>query len=189
MNELAKEADYLKWLCDKVPSDFGNRTYKKLLKALQSHDFTYTMEMDENRAVQGAYLRQEYADEKCLDDCWMASYPCTVLEMMIALARISEERTMKDDDYGNRTGKWFWDMIASIGLMEMDDNEYDDKFVQDKIQRLLDRDYSPNGQGGLFTIPNAAIDLRTVDIWYQAQWYFAACLHQKPLQLIERKKG
>lgn len=189
MNELAKQKDYLKWLCDKVPSDFGSRTYNKLLRYLFLHEFTYTMDMDENRAVQGASLRQEYAEEKCLDEYWMASYPCNILEMMVALARISEERTMRDEDYGNRTGKWFWDMIASIGLMDMDDVSYNDDVVQEKIDRLLKRDYGPNGQGGLFTIPSAAVDLRQVDIWYQAQWYFASCLHQKPLQLIDRKKG
>jgi len=180
---LAKETGYLEWLCKKVPSDFGTRSYKKLLKKLFCEEFTYTMPMDENRAIQGASMRKEYADENCLGDYWMASEPCTVLEMMVSLADICEERIMKDDAQGNRTGRWFWDMIASIGLMDMDDECFDEGFVHRKIETMLKRKYHPDGRGGLFTIPNVRKDLRTVDIWYQAQWYLAECLHQRPLQL------
>jgi len=187
MNELAKQTEYFNWLCDQVPSDFGYRTYSRLLKDLYLEEFTYTIDMDENRAIQGCSLRIEYAEEHCLGECWMAEFPCSLLEMMVALARISEERTMKDDSKGDRTGKWFWDMIASIGLMDMNDEDYDADFVHRKLRKLLDRDYCPNGQGGLFTIPNTGVDLRKVDIWYQAQWYFAYCLDQKPLQLINKR--
>lgn len=50
----------------------------------------------------------------------IASYldnrPCSVLEMIIALAIRLEEHIMDDPDIGNRTGQWFWDMIVSLGL-------------------------------------------------------------------------
>jgi len=180
---LYYDPEYFEWLCKKVPSDFGSRKYCKLLKTLYSEEFTYSMPMDENRAIQGASLRRDYADDRFLGDYYMATEPCNVLEMMIALASICEDRIMKDDDRGNRTGRWFWDMIASIGLLDMDDEHFDEQIVRDKIHTMLNRKYKSNGMGGLFTIPSTTIDLRSVDIWYQAQWYLAECLHQNPLQL------
>jgi len=179
---LSKETEYFKWLCDKIPSDFGEKTYDKLLKALFKEDFTYSIDRDENRAIQGAGLRKDYANEANLDEYWMATEPCSVLEMMVALADIAETRIMKDDAQGDRTGRWFWDMIASMGLMGMNDKDFNDDLVHEKIQVMLNRKYRPNGKGGLFTIPDTKIDLRETEIWYQAMWYLAECLHQKPFQ-------
>ena len=62
-------------------------------------------------------------------------------------------------------------MIASLGLNGMSDNHYDEKYVNDVINRFLDREYEPNGKGGLFTIRNCEHDLRDVEIWYQLCWY------------------
>lgn len=183
--KLSKERDYFEWLCAKVPSDFGDRTYYKLLETLFEEDFTYSIDRDANRAIQGANLRKDYADDANLDEFWMAAEPCSVLEMMIALADISETRIMKDETQGDRTGRWFWDMVASMGLMGMDDVDFDEKTVRDKVHVMLDRKYRPNGKGGLFTIPDTKIDLRETEIWYQAMWYLAECLHQKPFQFEE----
>ena len=35
------------------------------------------------------------------------------------------------------------------------------------LARFMDRDYEPNGAGGLFTITRTSIDMRAIDIWYQ----------------------
>ena len=96
--------------------------------------------------------------------------PCSVFEMMVALAQRCEA-VMDDPKIGDRTGQWFWGMIASLGLNGMSDNHYDEKYVKDVINRFLDREYEPNGKGGLFTIRNCEHDLRDVEIWYQLCWY------------------
>lgn len=182
MTRLQKETEYFEWLCSKVPSDFGDRTYKELLRQLYLEDFKYDCDMDQNRATQGTSLRQEYANEKVLDDYWMAEYPCSVLEMMIALAEICESRIMQDETKGNQTGRWFWDMVSNMGLMRMDDKHFDAKVAHKKIQDMLEKNYDPDGRGGLFMIPNLKMDIRKFDIWYQAMLYLSECLHQKPLQ-------
>ena len=96
--------------------------------------------------------------------------PCTMLEMMVALA-IKCEEIMDDASIGDRTGQWFWGMIHSLGLSSMSDRVFDRDYVDDVIARFLDRDYEPDGRGGLFTVRHCSHDLRTVEIWYQLSWY------------------
>ena len=53
----------------------------------------------------------------------------------------------------------------------MVDERYDRRYVDTVISRFLNRDYEPNGRGGLFTVRNRKEDLREVEIWYQLQWF------------------
>ena len=78
---------------------------------------------------------------------------------------------MSNPDIGNRTAQWFGNMLSSLGLADMNDAKFNKEQAQTIIQCFLNREYEPNGCGGLFTINNCAYDLRTVDIWYQACWY------------------
>jgi hypothetical protein len=91
--------------------------------------------------------------------------------MMIALSIRIEEDIMDDDEYGNRIGQWFWEMIVSLGLGSMTDEHYDEVYITDVIDCFLNRRYEPNGKGGLFTIRDTKDDLRDVEIWYQMCWY------------------
>ena len=79
---------------------------------------------------------------------------------------------MNDPDIGDRTGKWFLDMITNLGLDEMTDERYDKQYVGKVLGRFMDRAYERNGEGGLFTVHHNRIDMRSVEIWYQAMWYF-----------------
>lgn len=129
----------------------------------------------ENRYDDGIDLRYRFGNEQGYRDSMIASYldnrPCSVLEMIIALAIRLEEHIMDDPDIGNRTGQWFWDMIVSLGLGSMDDSKFDKAHAIDVIRRFLDRDYGRDGKGGLFTIEHCRYDMRDIEIWYQANWY------------------
>lgn len=78
---------------------------------------------------------------------------------------------MDDTQMGDRAGQWFWGMVHSLGLSPMIDPKFDRQFVDDVITRFLNREYEPDGNGGLFTIRHCAHDLRTVEIWWQLSWY------------------
>jgi hypothetical protein len=97
--------------------------------------------------------------------------PCSILEMMVALANRCEETIMDDPDIGNRRDQWFWGMIKSLGLGDMYDTRYDEYYVEDVVVRFLDRDYEPDGHGGLFTVKNAYRDMRDIEIWNQMHDY------------------
>lgn len=171
--------DYFEWLCEVVDSKRFSKhvSYRKLLMHLHNIEFTWFIPYDDNRADDGIMLRRKFAlahhDEELSD---YISGPCSVLEMMAALAIRCEESIMDDTLFGNRTGQWFWGMIRNLGLSSMNDSNFDAKFVDDVIARFLNREYEPNGKGGLFTIKNCGHDLRTVEIWRQLSWYLGSIM-------------
>ena len=91
--------------------------------------------------------------------------------MITALAVRCDEDFMDDPELGDRTKQWFWGMIVNLGLGGMTDDLYDNRLVDFSIDRFLNRDYEPNGRGGLFTIRNCEGDTRNVEIWHQLCWY------------------
>lgn len=169
MSNAQIKTDYFNWMCCLIYDKkyIGHASYNKLLKYLNNKKFTYTIPLDENRALDGLYLRWRFAGE--------ASYyikgDCSVLEMMVALSLKCEEQIMSDDDIGNRTGRWFWEMIDNLGLESMYDDNFDKVYADQVIYRLLNREYKPNGDGGLFRVDDRKEDLRKVEIWYQMCWY------------------
>lgn len=175
-NQIANE--YFKWLSDIVCKDLFSEeiSYNKLLVYLHSTEFRWpkSLPMDRNRAEDGIDLRYRFTyqhpDLGVQADRYIHG-PCSVLEMMIALAIRCEETIMDDPKKGDRTQQWFWGMVSSLGLSSMRDDLFDRGFVDFSINRFLNREYEPNGKGGLFTIRNCDKDLRSVEIWYQLNWY------------------
>lgn len=168
--------EYFEWMYDLVCNGrYSNDiSYRKLLMYLHKTKFVYSILLDENRAADGEDLRRRFAlrvygnsnMRRYLDD-----NPCSVLEMMVALAIRCEECIMDDTRYGDRTAQWFWGMIVNLGLGSMNDNRYDLRYVESMVTRFLNREYEPNGKGGLFTVRNCDRDLRDVEIWNQLSWY------------------
>ena len=166
--------EYFNWLYNLACSDRYDEpiSYKQLLAQLHNTVFRYSIQRDENRAEYGINLRRlfayDYTDIKCADK--YLTGPCSVLEMMLALA-IQCEEIMDDTAYGDRTRQWFWGMVTNLGLGDMADNHYDKKYVSRVLERFLDRNYEADGRGGLFRIKNCADDLRDIEIWVQMLWY------------------
>lgn len=146
-------------------------SYRKLLMHLHRTVFTYSIPLDRNRAANGEHLRYRFALNHHVDEEYLDIGPCTVLEMMLALAIRCEEEIMDDPDVGDRTAQWFWNMITNLGLGGVTDDNYDRRDVDDILTTFLNRDYDPDGRGGLFRIRNCKYDLRQVEIWVQMSWY------------------
>lgn len=169
--------EYFEWLCELIDADRFDKqlSYRKLLMRLHSIEFTWFIPKDDNRADDGVQLRRRFAIVQ--DDMRIVRYiqgPCSVLEMMIALAIRCEETIMDDALLGNRTGQWFWGMVHNLGLSPMRDISFDKNYVDDVITRLLNREYEPDGKGGLFTVRHCKHDMRTVEIWRQLSWYLGS---------------
>lgn len=164
---------YFEWLFDIISHDrySANTKYKVLLEHLFDIDFIWLIDMDENRAIDGINLRYRFGDECQYDENYIRRYldnrPCSVLEMMIALAHRCEETIMGDDVFGDRTGFWFWTMVVNLELAVMTNRKYDPVYVDGIISRFLNRRYDPDGVGGLFTTNEPGVDYRDVEIWYQ----------------------
>ena len=89
---------------------------------------------------------------------------------------------MDNPAYGDRTKQWFWGMIVNMGLSSMTDDVFNRQYVEAAVTRLFNREYEPDGKGGLFTIKDCDRDLRTVEIWYQLCLYLDTVVqHRKEL--------
>lgn len=173
--------EYFNWLYNYVCKGraHNNTSYTKLFKLLHNIEFTFSIPNDINRAKDGVDLRYRFAmkhyDDRILD---ILDGPCSVLEMMIALAIRCEETIMDDPRYGDRTAQWFWTMTANLGIEYMFDEAFDEKTAKDIIYRFLDRNYGPDGKGGLFYIKGCNDDLRNIEIWVQLCWYLNNFIYQ-----------
>lgn len=173
--------EYFEWLCNKVIDDNSSVKYSKLMSCLFDSFFIPVMSMDENRADDGKNLRYRFGRENDIPSSVILveldsgdhddSDACSILEMMVALSIRCEETIMTDEQYGDRTGTWFWNMIVSLGLGTMNDLRFDEKYTNIVIDRFLNREYKRNGEGGLFTINSIKKDMRKFEIWYQMCWY------------------
>jgi hypothetical protein len=166
--------DYFSWMYDLVCGDRFNRnvSFKRLLWFLHDTEFVFRLPGDENRAEDGIDLRYRFAiDYTTIENAHLyLKGPCSVLEMMIALA-FKMEDTMDDPLMGDRTAQWFWNMVVNLGLGSMNDSNFNEPLVHDTIGRFLCREYEPDGKGGLFVIRGCTDDLRYVDLWHQMCWY------------------
>lgn len=182
MTEHELKNRYFEWMYQLVSAKetIGGSSYRMLLRHLDSISFRYTLPMDGNRAEDGIELRYRFGRDNSYDQTLIASYlddhPCSVLEMMVALAHRCEEDIAHDPELGDRTCVWFSAMLDSMGLVGMDNHNYEEKTVDRIISTMLDRSYSRSGEGGLFTV-HSRKDMRTVEIWYQMCWYLDEILN------------
>lgn len=164
---------YFWWMVSLVSP--GKFRHEKLFRALHGYNFTPILSLDSNRYEDGVNLRYQFGYQNDIPDSKIAAEldqtPCSVLEMMVALAYRCEEHIMEDEDIGSRTSRWFWVMLGSMGLTDMDDDHYDKSRVDWVVRRFLARKYDRNGAGGLFTTKYSTVDMRTVEIWYQLAVY------------------
>ena len=172
------ERDYFNWLCELVHIDQIERSYWLLAKDMYRKEFISFIEHDDNRASDGIELREDFMRETNCDGYLDMDRGCSVLEMMIALARRMDfETSDPNDPYDamDTTSYWFWEMVENLGLIEFDDSSYVDMDGQTYVDWILDgfinRQYESNGEGGLFPLKGCCEDQRDVEIWYQMSAY------------------
>lgn len=169
--------DYFHWLCEQVMIEQEDRAYWLLAKDLHRMPFYSLVPHDENRAMDGVTLREDYLSEiNCPKYVRLDLEECTLLEMLVALARRMNYETEDAHREVDHTAKWFWEMMDNLGLSEFDDDNYvrDGEGllqVDDILERLVERGYSRNGEGGLFPLRRPDCDQRKAEIWYQMNAY------------------
>ena len=167
MNEKEVRDKYFKYLCSFVHSKKNH--YNHLLRYLHDKEFIWVYSMDANRAFDGIEMRRMFEMDEHYDRAYLSG-PCSMLEMMVALAMRIENDIMDNLKYGDRTSQWFWTMVSNLGLGSMTDSKFNARKAEDIIDSFLNHEYEPNGKGGLFII-DCDEDLRDEEIWTQMCWY------------------
>lgn len=156
------------------------RGYEELFKLLQNIEFTWLIERDENRAGDGMELRDDYNvphdivfGERDIQIYFM-EHPCSVLEMLIALAiRVDEEYL--GDPADPHPEDFFWEMIKNLDLDCFTNKALQKSSKADVIQTIIrvwmDRCFAKNGLGSPFPVYNDDRDQRNLEIWDQMNSY------------------
>ena len=142
------------------------------MKQLYVKEFVWLIPNDDNRAEDGKELRYEFINEQGIDEvdqAWL-DLGCSVLEMMIALAR---RAAFESDD---EVVEWFWRFIFNLGLNNHTDIAYASK-TEREVDNVLDtvifRTYDADGLGGFFPLIHPRQDQRKVELWYQLAAYLS----------------
>lgn len=164
---------YFEWLY----SQFGAvrnrnpaRSYWKLAKLLYSTEFVWLIPNDDNRVEDGILLREEFVSEQGSDGVtqeWM-TLGCSVLEMLIALARRAGYQTGEPDT------EWMFQFFTNLGLIPYTDNKFNaaaEDRIKDILETFVTRGYREDGEGGLFPLKNSSLDQTKVELWYQLNAY------------------
>lgn len=164
---------YFEWLYSLVASVRNrnpSRSHWNLLRQFYSTQFTWFVPNDDNRLMDGLELRDEWIHRKKISDVDPMWYEieCSVLEMMVALAR-----RVSFESYGTPS-EWFWKLVENLELSRYTDDIYEISIaeeVEETLDRLVRRKYGRDGVGGLFPLRYAEQDQRRVEIWYQMSAY------------------
>lgn len=167
---------YFEWLCSKADRRVSNSMQDdfsiSLLRTLHDKEFYWTVPNDDNRCSDGEHLRTKFEEETGFDTYGYLDKPCSMLEMLVALA-IRFEDAMYEPGTRDRTSVWFWEMCENAGLLDayLEREDCDELTVDDILNRILERTYKRNGAGGLFPLRDTDKDQRNVELWYQMSAY------------------
>jgi len=162
---------YFNWLCSQVGEVHTretSRTHRRILRLLYQKEFVWLIPNDDNRMADGRALRDEFVNELHLDSVdpqWM-DLGCSLFEMLLGLSR----RVSFHED--GPPSEWFWVLLQNLGLSVYHDRTQIPEFdIDDILDRVIWRQYSPNGKGGLFPLKHPNGDQRKVELWYQMNAY------------------
>lgn len=174
---IGMERKYFDWLVSHVTTTTQRELYLNLFEYLHNTTFLYSDPLDSNRAEDGVNLRYTFGDEKCIPsyiiDATINDPPCSMLEMMVGLAMRIEDQIMYDPERGDRTSKWFFEMLYTLGIGHMAGNVFDPDECDHVMYIFNKRMYRRNGVGGLFSVKRSDVDFRELDIWKQAMIYLS----------------
>lgn len=155
---------------------YDSYRYEKLIYTLLGIKFIPFDKMDKNRIADGKDLRYRFANARHLDDkiveAALSNFGESVLEVMVGLALRIYDETTSGFPMPITPDEIFWYMIESMKLEDQTDPDFNEKKVIFVVERMMNRKFKQNGEGGLFQIAkDSPHDMTKADIWYQAQWW------------------
>ena len=161
--------DYFTWLCELLD---GDGKYNRLLNTLYYREFIYSVPNDANRAFEGVEIRRKYCKEMGIkyEPLSFKYQYCTILELLLGLAYRCED-IMSDQREEVSVQEWFWKLLSNLHISEYDDENFNESKANLPVNRIIDRAYERNGEGGIFPLKYTKKDQRRVELWYQMNEY------------------
>lgn len=171
------ESLYKDWLYFLAFEDEIERERYSLLLDNLSHTIYCSLNpRDTNRIYDAIDFRYRFGAElnipREIIDRELKDHDVSVLEVMISLSFYCYENVSQYSlSCQMDTSSWFKDMLKSLGLFNMNDQNFNYDIFEERMKKFLKGDIYPNGRGGLFTVNNPTVDMRNLELWYQMNHY------------------
>ena len=158
---------YIHWvLKDKLGlNEKERRENTYIVLTLTNVEFVWRHPMDENRALDGLELRDdfEYETGEYLDKSSGLPPNCSMFEMLAALAIRCENQLMRNSLLGDRTSKWFFEFLDNLGILDC--GERDGDRIVEACEEFM------NGKREMFPLKQKGIKQKNEQIWKQLMAY------------------
>lgn len=164
----SRSEDYFRWLVPQIRDERETPTYWDLFSIMFEKEFKSLVDYDENRMVDGTDLRAEFCySQRIRKDALKNLGPCSFLELLIGLSRRLSFAA------GGSAQGWAWQLIVNIELAGMSDPLTRRRLrrVDDILDTVIWRKYTPDGIGGFFPLAWPDEDQTTKELWYQMAAY------------------
>lgn len=167
---------YIAWLHNELicESEYPDRSYLDLTTVMFDTEFKWgtqypwSVHMDDNRLADGMALRSEFSLANDIPRSDMLELgACSFLEVLLGLSRRLSFVA------GGTQYYWAWQLVRNLGLTRMWDRMSRSKVQRtlDILERVIQRQYEPDGSGGFFPLAWPQEDQRRVELWYQLNTY------------------
>lgn len=146
---------YHEWLISLVdtPDEDFRYNYVKLMDFLDIVEYKWNNQKDENRAIDGINLRDEYSDIYG-DYGFRDGMPCTVLECLVALFVRYSDTILVDAGSESVAPELFFDCMECFGLLQYDDMRFDWRGVDEILEPWI------SGKITIFNMPTGDLFLQ-----------------------------
>jgi len=165
---------YFHWLVPQVQEeDRSTRTYWDLYRVMFQKEFVFMSHtpLDDDRIADGLELRTEFllnadAPRFLSPDGFGV---CSFLEMLVALSRRLAWAA------GGEAPGWAWQLVVNMELNKLSDpmGPRKKERAEEILDRVIWRNYAPDGTGGMFPLAWPEQNQKEVEIWYQMAAYIA----------------
>lgn len=139
-------------------------SYSDLIRLLGTKEFVWLVPHDDNRIGDGLDVRRGVQELSGVEG---DLGPCSVLEVLIGISR---RLSFVADGPESR---WAWELLCNLELDKFKDpiGTRRKAMIDEILEALVWRTYSSDGQGGFFPLAWPEQDQRTVELWYQMEYY------------------
>lgn len=164
--------DYFRWLVSQIEDEEGtqDKEYWDLFGIMFEKEYArqWLVSNDENRLADGTDLRVEFCHvQRISRNALKKLGPCSFLEVLVGLSR------RLAFDAGGRAQGWAWQLVINLELDRMSDplSQRKRRQVEDILDGVIQRTYSPDGVGGFFPLTQPDEDQTRKELWYQMAAY------------------
>ena len=160
--------DYLRWLAPQIRDVNKSPTFWDLFTAMFEKEFEWFVPNDDNRLQDGLDLRAEFCYANHIRAGSLKSLgPARFLEVLIGLSR------RMSFNAGGSSQEWAWQFVVNLELNRMSDPLGRRRLhrVNDILDTVIRRTYTPDGVGGFFPLAWPDEDQTQKELWYQMAAY------------------